>query len=114
MLIAGCRDSLAARQLGFVPVHGLGAALEMARGSGADADRLPARAAVFPAAAPGLGISGPAAQGYDLGPSRSGGIGRRAGLKIRFPQGSGGSIPPFGIQERHGLSRTIRLSVMQG
>jgi lactate racemase len=35
VLIAGCRDSLAARQLGFVPVHGLGAALEMARGSGA-------------------------------------------------------------------------------
>ncbi len=33
--IAGCSDSLAARQLGFVPVHGLGAALEMARGSGA-------------------------------------------------------------------------------
>ena len=35
VLIAGCRDSLAARQLGFVPVHGLGAALEMARGRGA-------------------------------------------------------------------------------
>ena len=35
MLIAGCRDALAARQLGLVPVHGLGAALEMARGSGA-------------------------------------------------------------------------------
>jgi hypothetical protein len=35
VLIAGCRDSLAARQLGLVPVHGLGAALEMARGSGA-------------------------------------------------------------------------------
>ena len=28
---------------------------------------------------------------------RSGGTGRRAGLKIRFPSGSGGSIPPFGI-----------------
>ena len=36
VLIAGCRDSLAARQLGFVPVHGLGAALEMARGGGAE------------------------------------------------------------------------------
>ena len=35
VLIAGCRDALAARQLGFVPVHGLGAALEMARGRGA-------------------------------------------------------------------------------
>jgi hypothetical protein len=36
VLIAGCRDALAARQLGLVPVHGLGAALEMARGSGAE------------------------------------------------------------------------------
>jgi len=31
VLIAGCRDSVAARQLGFVPAHGVGAALEMAR-----------------------------------------------------------------------------------
>jgi hypothetical protein len=38
VLVAGCRDSAAARQLGFVPTHGLGAALEMARGrAGADA-----------------------------------------------------------------------------
>jgi hypothetical protein len=36
VLIAGCRDAVAARQLGFVPVHGLGAALEMARGRGAE------------------------------------------------------------------------------
>ena len=35
VLIAGCRDAHAARQLGFVPVHGLNAALEMARGRGA-------------------------------------------------------------------------------
>jgi hypothetical protein len=35
VLIAGCRDASAARQLGFVPVHGLGAALEMAHGRGA-------------------------------------------------------------------------------
>jgi hypothetical protein len=35
VLIAGCRDAFAARQLGYVPVHGLGAALEMARGRGA-------------------------------------------------------------------------------
>ena len=35
VLIAGCRDAFAARQLGFVPVHGLGAALEMAHGRGA-------------------------------------------------------------------------------
>jgi hypothetical protein len=35
VLIAGCRDAQVARQLGYVPVHGLGAALEMARGRGA-------------------------------------------------------------------------------
>jgi hypothetical protein len=35
VLIAGCRDAQAARQLGFVPAHGLGAAIEMARGRGA-------------------------------------------------------------------------------
>jgi hypothetical protein len=35
VLVAGCRDWDAARQLGFVPVHGLGAALEMAHGRGA-------------------------------------------------------------------------------
>jgi hypothetical protein len=32
VLIAGCRDAASARQLGFVPTHGLGAALEMAHG----------------------------------------------------------------------------------
>ena len=32
VLIAGCRDAVAARQLGFVPTHGIGAALEMTRG----------------------------------------------------------------------------------
>src|SRR5262249_15463768 len=36
VLVAGCRDAQAARQLGFVPVAGLGAALAMARGSGAE------------------------------------------------------------------------------
>ena len=36
VLVAGCRDAPAARQLGFVPVHGVGAALGMARGSGAE------------------------------------------------------------------------------
>ncbi len=38
VLVAGCRDAVAARQLGFVPVRGVGAALEMARGrAGGDA-----------------------------------------------------------------------------
>jgi Lactate racemase N-terminal domain len=32
VLIAGCRDATAARSLGFVPTHGLGAALTMVRG----------------------------------------------------------------------------------
>jgi hypothetical protein len=32
VLVAGCRDAMAARRLGFVPTHGIGAALEMARG----------------------------------------------------------------------------------
>ena len=36
MLIAGCRDAHAARQLGLVPVHSFGAALGMARGRGAE------------------------------------------------------------------------------
>ncbi len=38
--------------------------------------------------------------GYDLPETgRSGGTGRRAGLKIRFPPGSVGSIPTFGIKD---------------
>jgi Lactate racemase N-terminal domain len=32
VLVAGCRDAVAARQLGFVPVHSIGPALAMARG----------------------------------------------------------------------------------
>jgi hypothetical protein len=32
VIVAGCRDAVAARQLGFVPAGGLGAALEMAHG----------------------------------------------------------------------------------
>jgi hypothetical protein len=36
VLVAGCRDASAARQLGFVPVHNVGAALAMARGRGAE------------------------------------------------------------------------------
>lgn len=38
VLVAGCRDATAARLLGFVPTHGLGAALAMAHGR---ADRPP-------------------------------------------------------------------------
>ena len=36
VLVAGCRDASSARQLGLVPVGGLGPALEMARGRGAE------------------------------------------------------------------------------
>ncbi len=32
VIVAGCRDAVAARQLGFVPTHGIGAALTMTRG----------------------------------------------------------------------------------
>jgi Lactate racemase N-terminal domain len=32
VIVAGCRDHAAARQLGFVPTHGIGAALTMVRG----------------------------------------------------------------------------------
>jgi lactate racemase-like protein len=40
VLVAGCRDATAARQLGFVPTHGLGAALAMARGRAGDVPRI--------------------------------------------------------------------------
>ncbi len=36
VLVAGCRDAHSARQLGLVPVHGIGAALGMALGAGAE------------------------------------------------------------------------------
>jgi lactate racemase len=36
VLVAGCRDAHAARRLGFVPQHSLGAALDVARGRGAE------------------------------------------------------------------------------
>ncbi|HEX4518809.1 MAG TPA: lactate racemase domain-containing protein [Gaiellaceae bacterium] len=36
VLVAGCRDAASARQLGFVPVHNVNAALTMARGRGAE------------------------------------------------------------------------------
>jgi hypothetical protein len=40
VLIAGCRDATAARLLGFVPTHGLGAALGMAHGRAGDRPRI--------------------------------------------------------------------------
>jgi Lactate racemase N-terminal domain len=40
VLIAGCRDATAARQLGFVPTHGIGAAMEMTRGWAERAPRI--------------------------------------------------------------------------
>src|SRR3954451_15921650 len=50
-----------------------------------------------------FGIGSPAPLTMRSG--RSGGTGRRAGLKIRFPPGSVGSIPTFGTEE---LSRNLR------
>lgn len=40
VLVAGCRDSVAARQLGLVPTHGLNAALAMARNRAGGSHRL--------------------------------------------------------------------------
>jgi hypothetical protein len=40
VLVAGCRDAVAARQLGFVPVHGVGPALAMARARSARPPRI--------------------------------------------------------------------------
>jgi hypothetical protein len=40
VLVAGCRDATAARMLGFVPTHGLGAALTMAQGRAGRAPRI--------------------------------------------------------------------------
>jgi lactate racemase-like protein len=40
VLVAGCRDAVAARQLGFVPTHGVAAALDMARGLGGGEPRI--------------------------------------------------------------------------
>jgi Lactate racemase N-terminal domain len=40
VLVAGCRDAVAARQLGFVPTHGVPAALDMARGLAGGAHRI--------------------------------------------------------------------------
>jgi hypothetical protein len=40
VLVAGCRDAVAARQLGFVPTHGVSAALDMARGLAGGAHRI--------------------------------------------------------------------------
>ncbi len=40
VVVAGCRDHQAARQLGFVPTHGVAPALEMAHGRAGGSARL--------------------------------------------------------------------------
>ena len=40
VIVAGCRDAVAARQLGFVPTHGVPAALDMARGLAGGSPRI--------------------------------------------------------------------------
>jgi hypothetical protein len=40
VLVAGAGDATAVRQLGFIPVHGIGAALELARGRSSGAPRI--------------------------------------------------------------------------
>ena len=49
-------------------------------------------------------VRAPDGAGVRSRPGRSGGTGRRTGLKIRRLQGRGGSIPPFGIVSRDGPS----------
>src|SRR4029079_14316955 len=44
-------------------------------------------------------VKNAATGGYDCRAGRSGGIGRRAGLKIRLPSGSVGSSPTFGTHQ---------------
>src|SRR5579871_148433 len=48
-----------------------------------------------------------------MGRRRSGGTGRRAGLKIRFPSGSVGSIPTFGIGGNEPGARSFRIGMVQ-
>jgi hypothetical protein len=40
VVVAGCRDAVAARQLGFVPTHGVAAALQMAHGLAGESPRV--------------------------------------------------------------------------
>jgi Lactate racemase N-terminal domain len=40
VIVAGCRDAVAARQLGFVPSHGIGTALELAHGRSGGSPRI--------------------------------------------------------------------------
>ncbi len=58
VVVAGCRDASAARQLGFIPSHGVGHALELAAGSVGENARVgfmlgPPYAALRPTAIPG-------------------------------------------------------------
>ena len=60
IVVAGCRDAFAARQLGFVPAHGLGQALELATGHTGENARIgfmlgPPYAALRTTAGPGRG-----------------------------------------------------------
>jgi hypothetical protein len=40
VIVAGCRDAVAARQLGFVPSQGIGTALELAHGRAGGTPRI--------------------------------------------------------------------------
>jgi hypothetical protein len=57
IIVAGCRDATSARQLGFIPSHGIAQALELATGSLAGGARIgiligPPYAALRPASLP--------------------------------------------------------------
>ena len=90
--VAGARDAAAARQLGFIPIGSVGAALQMALGQRGPerAHRLPSRAAVLPAQGRRLRSTRAAAPPPTMSRRGGGGTGRRDGLKIRLALGECG------------------------
>ena len=70
VLVAGCRDAAAARQLGFVPTHGVSAALEMARGLGGEGHRVGFLLSPPVLPGPRVGVTTPR-RGRSCGPARS-------------------------------------------
>ena len=53
-------------------------------------------------------------RGAIIEPRRSGGTGRRTGLKIRRPSGRVGSIPTFGISTASKEQQAMRIGILTG
>ena len=66
-----------------------------------------ATAAAGPDASDAADVAECPLRGPNVGACPLGGTGRRNGLKIRFPRGSGGSSPPAGTSRPGGLERSI-------